>query len=250
MCEHVSMRLIPKPRWRVHSLHADTKEKPFSCDCGASFGRRDLLTRHQRVSGHDPVDATHDTPASIDTLQKVQSEGSRSIEPNNIIIDSLVSGGATRKDSHPQAERTIPQAVLAANDEQPQNPPETRYYSAATIPTPLPGINDIMDPCDAVSSMDLSGIDPDTHFRDFASFLDGVGLCVDWSPILERLEEPTMIKETPRPTSSNIDVRTRAGSPFSSWLPSAPSKDRITDSVCNISSMLRHQNLMNQYSPD
>lgn len=188
------------------------------------------------MSGHDPAEVPHDTPAGINILPKVQSRSSLSNESTTIVVDSLIPGDATRRDSQPQAQTPIRQAALVANDEQPQTLSEPRYYSAATIPTPLPGINDIMDPCDAVSSMDLSSIDPDTHFRDFASFLDGVGLCVDWSPILERLEEPAAVKDTPRPNSSNIDVRTRAGSPFSSWLPSAPSKDRTTDSVCNISS--------------
>jgi hypothetical protein len=162
--------------------------------------------------------------------------------------DPLNTTDALRKNSQSQTETPIHQAAFVSHDEQSQNLSQPRYYSAAAIPTPLPGINDIMDPCDPVSSLDLSGIDPDIPFRDFASFLDGVGLCVDWSPILERLEEPSTIKETPRPTSSNIDVRARAGSPFSSWLPSAPTKDRTTDSVCNISSKLWHQNLTNLYS--
>lgn len=39
------MRLI------VASL--DTKEKPFVCSCRASFTRKDLLTRHHRLSHHE-----------------------------------------------------------------------------------------------------------------------------------------------------------------------------------------------------
>jgi hypothetical protein len=31
---------------------SDTKEKPFICRCGAAFARRDLLTRHQRLTFH------------------------------------------------------------------------------------------------------------------------------------------------------------------------------------------------------
>lgn len=30
----------------------DTREKPYSCRCGATFTRRDLLTRHWRLSQH------------------------------------------------------------------------------------------------------------------------------------------------------------------------------------------------------
>ena len=199
------------------------------------------------MSGHDPSDAPHDTPAGIDALQKAQSEGSHSNESNTIVVESLNSRDASRKLSQPHTATPVHQAAFVSNDDQPQNLAQPRYYSAAAIPTPLPGINDIMDPCDPASSLDLSGIDPDIPFRDFASFLDGVGLCVDWSPILERLEEPTSIKEIPRPTSSNIDVRARAGSPFSSWLPSAPTKDRTTDGVCSISSMSSPQKLIYEY---
>jgi hypothetical protein len=31
-------------------LHLDTKEKPYVCDCGAAFARRDLLHRHERLA--------------------------------------------------------------------------------------------------------------------------------------------------------------------------------------------------------
>lgn len=32
------------------TTHVDTKEKPYSCPCGRSFSRKDLLTRHERLS--------------------------------------------------------------------------------------------------------------------------------------------------------------------------------------------------------
>lgn len=222
--------------------NADTKEKPFSCNCGASFGRRDLLTRHQRVSGHDPGEGLPPaTPIGLDTTQKPRqssSEDSGSNEPIQVVAVAPEMHELARKNSQSQV-TALHQTTLMPPNEQPQNSLQARYYDVAALPTPLPGINDIVNPSDAVSSLDLSGIDPDMHFRDFASFLDGVGLCVDWSPILERLEEPidaTTIKEMQRPTPSSMDVRTRAGSPFSSWLPSAPTKDRTTDNVCDISS--------------
>lgn len=36
----------------IISHTADTNEKPFVCACGAAFTRRDLLTRHHRLSLH------------------------------------------------------------------------------------------------------------------------------------------------------------------------------------------------------
>lgn len=40
---------------------ADTNEKPFTCHCGASFTRRDLLKRHSRVA--HPASPAHDCNA-------------------------------------------------------------------------------------------------------------------------------------------------------------------------------------------
>ncbi|KAG9700461.1 amidase signature enzyme, partial [Aureobasidium melanogenum] len=174
-----------------------------------------------------------------DAFQKPQdppSEDSGSGDSIHVAAPALELQDLARKNSHPQV-TVLHQTAFVPPIEQPQNSLQTRYYDAASLPTPLPGISDIVSSADAVSSLDLAGIDPDMHFRDFASFLDGVGLCVDWSPILERLEEPvdsTAIRELQRPTPSSMDVRTRAGSPFSSWLPSAPTKDRPTENVCDL----------------
>lgn len=194
------------------------------------------------MSGHDPSEGLPaTTPIGVDVPQKprqAQSEDSGSSEPIHVATVAPEMQNIPREDSQPQG-IALDQTTFVPPVEQPQNPLATRYYDATSLPTPLPGISDIVNPGDAVSSLDLSGIDPDMHFRDFASFLDGVGLCVDWSPILERLEEPvdaTALREMQRPTPSSMDVRTRAGSPFSSWLPSAPTKNRMTDNVCDISS--------------
>lgn len=32
------------------TIDADTKEKPYNCQCGRSFTRKDLLTRHERLN--------------------------------------------------------------------------------------------------------------------------------------------------------------------------------------------------------
>lgn len=194
------------------------------------------------MSGHDPNEGLPvATPIRTDAFQKPQdppSEDSGSGDSIHVAAPALELQDLARKNSHPQV-TVLHQTAFVPPIEQPQNSLQTRYYDAASLPTPLPGISDIVSSADAVSSLDLAGIDPDMHFRDFASFLDGVGLCVDWSPILERLEEPvdsTAIRELQRPTPSSMDVRTRAGSPFSSWLPSAPTKDRPTENVCDLPS--------------
>ncbi|RBQ64518.1 hypothetical protein FVER14953_10702 [Fusarium verticillioides] len=83
-----------------------------------------------------------------------------------------------------------------------------------------------------------SGVDFDTHFREFTSFLDGVGLSAEWSPFFgdpDRHEEPpidpALTQDTDEETSPRQGAPTRAGTPFSSWLPSAPTGNRISNYV-------------------
>ncbi|RAH80177.1 hypothetical protein BO86DRAFT_457384 [Aspergillus japonicus CBS 114.51] len=56
-------------------LRIHTHEKPYECDCGASFSRRDLLKRHQSI-GHAPITpSTEDpSPAEIHNTSNVQSQ--------------------------------------------------------------------------------------------------------------------------------------------------------------------------------
>lgn len=57
---HIRTRKLVAERSRAsYANHAkpcsDTKEKPFSCFCGAAFTRRDLLKRHTRISHQDDL---------------------------------------------------------------------------------------------------------------------------------------------------------------------------------------------------
>ncbi|KAI7241310.1 amidase signature enzyme [Hortaea werneckii] len=69
--------------------------------------------------------------------------------------------------------------------------------------------------------------DFDTCLRDFTGFLDGVGLPIEWSPFQEDLQ-PTL---TEPQESRQQSVSTRAGTPFGSWLPSAPTGNWLADVV-------------------
>ncbi|KAL4915392.1 hypothetical protein BDW62DRAFT_212741 [Aspergillus aurantiobrunneus] len=55
-------RTCPYCNREFHRLeHLQRHEKPYSCDCGESFGRRDLLKRHQRLvhEGLEPSPCAH-----------------------------------------------------------------------------------------------------------------------------------------------------------------------------------------------
>ena len=76
---------------------------------------------------------------------------------------------------------------------------------------------------------DLTGFD---QFREFADFLDGIGLPAEWSPYFKAPEEfvdPGL--RNGEPANGGSGPTTRPGTPFSSWLPSAPAGNRITGPV-------------------
>lgn len=80
----------------------------------------------------------------------------------------------------------------------------------------------------------LGDMDFDPHFREFANFLDGVGLPAEWSPYFngppDRDDDVvgTETRGTPEASDSpHLDPRQRPGTPFSSWLPSAPADNTI-----------------------
>lgn len=50
-------------------MYPDTKEKPFICHCGAAFTRRDLLTRHHRITLHGD-ESKADTPQCAGILDQ------------------------------------------------------------------------------------------------------------------------------------------------------------------------------------
>ncbi|RGP64492.1 hypothetical protein FLONG3_9551 [Fusarium longipes] len=82
-----------------------------------------------------------------------------------------------------------------------------------------------------------SGVDFDTHFREFTSFLDGVGLSAEWSPFFSDLDRhqdsiDTELRDDENETTSpQQGASTRAGTPFSSWLPSAPTGNTINNYI-------------------
>lgn len=85
---------------------------------------------------------------------------------------------------------------------------------------------------------DALGFDP--HFREFANFLDGVGLPAEWSPYFngppERDNEgidPDLRQSPDEPLSPRLGSgsRQRPGTPFSSWLPSAPTGNTLSNNA-------------------
>lgn len=72
-------------------------------------------------------------------------------------------------------------------------------------------------------------------FRDFVNFIDGVGLSAQWTPeydldwlrIVDHNHEPHRQSREPedQPVSEGEDI----GSPFGTWLPSAPADNEVVN---------------------
>lgn len=90
-------------------------------------------------------------------------------------------------------------------------------------------------------------------FRDFVNFIDGVGLSAQWSPEFsfdwlqggeQQQQQQQQLQESRRYSCESEDMRSSEpediGTPFSTWLPSAPADDQVhlrshsTGGICTV----------------
>lgn len=186
----------------------DTKEKPFVCTCGAAFARRDLLTRHQRISLHtgeaenprpsptpDVVTATTDSSLELDNASSWAEQQQLPADPQAYLDPDAQQDLMVTQETFDQCRQPIPQTGL-----------EHSY---------LLGTGQTLD-----YNFD--------QFWEFAGFLDGIGLPAEWSPYFHGPDaHETTSGEAPK---GNPPARgARLGTPFNSWLPSVPAGDRAPD---------------------
>jgi hypothetical protein len=169
----------------------DTREKPYSCRCGAAFTRRDLLTRHWRITHH---------AGNPDAESTTSTETATTIDAPAL---NVPSAGAVEAHLVPQ---------VHANQLDLQHPPPTYQELQPAPPYHDEGFED---------------------FRDFVNFIDGVGLSAQWTPehdfdwmrLGEHQQESRRHSREPenQPSPGPEDI----GTPFSTWLPSAPADDQV-----------------------
>ncbi|KAK1622999.1 hypothetical protein BDP81DRAFT_411081 [Colletotrichum phormii] len=216
-CPHCG-RTFKRTEHLERHVRTHTKEKPFICRCGAAFARRDLLTRHQRIAFHEDGSESPAVPSEPDSGE---THG-----PVEADLAAAVSLSGMSVDHWAQQQPPAPPADLY-----PMAVPRNGTLVDASYQQALLG-----DQFYENGNQDAVGFD--AHFREFANFLDGVGLPAEWSPYFhgpDRDHEATdttvrMSREgTTTPGARNS--RTRPGTPFSSWLPSAPTGNRISETL-------------------
>ncbi|KAM5350723.1 hypothetical protein ACJ41O_007228 [Fusarium nematophilum] len=212
--EDIMWSYVPAVNWTATEIHfsvmADTKEKPYACTCGAAFTRRDLLTRHHRLSLHSGEAQAQDAGPGLG-------------------VASVAVGSAPELDDA----RSWPQQQLSLADAQPCiDADEQRRLESQIYDEQLMAQQQIFDTCHDVN-------DSFDQFWEFADFLDGIGLPAEWSPYLQGPD----LDGTACGESANLNATrsTRPGTPFNSWLPSAPVGDKVPGA--------QHQEVPRQATP-
>ncbi|KAK6087648.1 hypothetical protein SCUP234_01287 [Seiridium cupressi] len=204
-CPHCG-RTFKRSEHKERHVRTHTKEKPFVCQCSAAFARRDLLTRHQRITSHtssdSPSHAPHDVESEQDNQPTVEADMATAVALSHMSMAPWNRGVANGHSA------IVPPQILDQPFQQSISPQE--YFGTG------PGVGDY------------------DQFRDFANFLDGVGLPVEWSPYFqapdpaEDLVDP-QLQEYRTSAATPVPRNGRTGSPFSTWLPSAPHGSRIAE---------------------
>ena len=176
----------------ITDVTIDTREKPYSCRCGAAFTRRDLLTRHWRITHH---------AGNPDAESTTSTETATTIDASSLNVP-----GAGAAEAH-----LVPQAHSQQLELHTHPPPGFQELQQAP-PYHDEGFED---------------------FRDFVNFIDGVGLSAQWTPEYDfdwmRLGEhhQESRRHSREPETRSSPGPEDIGTPFSTWLPSAPADDQV-----------------------
>ncbi|CAG5140937.1 uncharacterized protein ALTATR162_LOCUS814 [Alternaria atra] len=190
VCSHCS-RSFKRAEHLIRHTRTHTREKPYSCRCGAAFTRRDLLTRHWRITHH---------AGNPDAESTTSTETATTID-----APSLNVPGTGAVDAH-----LVPQVHLNQLELH-THPPAFQELQQAP-PYHDEGFED---------------------FRDFVNFIDGVGLSAQWTPEYDfdwmRLGEhhQESRRHSREPEGRSSPGAEDIGTPFSTWLPSAPADDQV-----------------------
>ncbi|KAH6612176.1 hypothetical protein C7974DRAFT_407170 [Boeremia exigua] len=132
-CAFCDRRFRKREHLQRHT-RTHTKEKPYTCQCGSSFARRDLLHRHERLAHSDPVNTrteSNRTPNLANHCEASSAESRRS--PNTrpqTYIDAVELTVGTVEEQTEQdlvdsaAHRTLPL------------PPEYHYIASSFLDAP------------------------------------------------------------------------------------------------------------------
>ncbi|KAI0025929.1 hypothetical protein F4780DRAFT_236088 [Xylariomycetidae sp. FL0641] len=162
-------------QYTANGQSTDTKEKPYICRCGSAFSRRDLLTRHQRISheAHDPASGSPDGPVSDESSHQAGAE------PDLAANARAASASASSMGS---SDRGPPQYL----DSTGRDLSMSDHAAVSQSYHPVQTGQDFYD-----QGQPYAGYD---HYSNFSGFSpDGAGLPPEWSPYMDQNSEHDMV---------------------------------------------------------
>ncbi|KAI3004098.1 transcriptional regulator family: C2H2 zinc finger and Fungal Specific TF [Aspergillus niger] len=242
-------------------VRTHTKEKPYICFCGSAFTRRDLLKRHttiahQSTSGLVSPNSQPDHEA-LDHANRAGTTEPTTVQPHYNNVQPT-----------PRPDVTIPMPPIAEQWAGPQRGPYIEQDRNTVLNTASSSAGDLGAHAGAVghdaeileaAQLLLPGNyrhapppaqpipylhEELNHFQDFTHFLDSIGLPSEWVPAFGDISQIHNPVSTEQPefnrsaeeqhessSRSRQSERSRADSPFRSWLPSVPPGDQSFASV-------------------
>lgn len=212
----------------------DTREKPYLCRCGAAFTRRDLLTRHWRITQHAGDANITEARPSPDIVTIDSPQIPNSLHVPNIASNELHVNGTGEANGHLLVQLTQDdgdnQAPVAPfQDAHTQVIDPGKRLSISIILREESGVIDMTPGLHEITYHD-DGFD---EFRDFVNFIDGVGSSAQWTPEYDfdwmrfGLHHQESRRHSQEPEDRHLSAPEDIGTPFSTWLPSAPADDQV-----------------------
>ncbi|KAI1411271.1 hypothetical protein F5Y13DRAFT_201490 [Hypoxylon sp. FL1857] len=168
-------------------------EKPYVCHCGSAYSRRDLLTRHQRITHETLSPRSPDAPASEDNHQLAATDSDPPSE------DAASTSTAPMPDMDMNMNHGLQQHQYSnsSHDFSIHNHAVSQPYHHQLITG-----QEFYD-----NGQHFSGFD---HFQELHNFPDGAGLPPEWSPYFH---DPGMEQDMVDPAlrGSMVDVSSPLG---------------------------------------
>ncbi|KAL6692408.1 fungal-specific transcription factor domain-containing protein [Trichoderma pleuroticola] len=229
-------------------IRTHTKDKPYICQCGTAFARRDLLTRHERLS-HGHNSSHQGVQNSADNQGSTGDTVAQSLREARSVVGVSVSDW-TAPDSNEGIGPQWPQREQSETIY--QNFSDDALGTLSRTTRPVHSVSDgavadqqygqSMPRNDGNTSLSPEATfaffnDDGDHFQEFASFLDSIGLPAEWTPpnFNHELNTSGVDAEGNDKRESNhlrsTNDESCPGSPFGSWPPSVPQGDHPLTSI-------------------
>ncbi|RDW72500.1 C2H2-type zinc finger protein [Aspergillus mulundensis] len=178
-------------------VRTHTKEKPYTCLCGAAFSRRDLLKRHMGITGHEDVNPPNSktSPKSQnrtdhDTKQRIRRASTATVRSRRASAPNPASHETSSVPPSPEDAEVAQWTMHQSNSyvKQEDGYPETgnecthdpEILEAAQLLLPNGATHGLPSYTPPTTSSYLP--DEPHHYEEFTNFLDSLNLPLEWAP--------------------------------------------------------------------